>query len=42
MFGTRMRLLEVLSEKFKPQYIETIVSLQYCKLIRKQNDNAEE
>ena len=27
-------LLNVLSEKFKPQYSETIIILQYCKLVR--------
>ena len=34
-------LFEVLSEKFKPQHNETILSLQYCKVARKQNENTE-
>ena len=32
---------KVLSETFKPQHNETILSLQYCKLIREQSENAE-
>ena len=35
-------LFEVASEKFKPQHNETILSMQYCKLTREQNENAEE
>ena len=37
-----MTLLEVLSDKFKPQHNETVLSLQYCKLTREQNENAED
>ena len=37
-----MGLFEVVSEKFKPQYNETILSLQYNNLIREQGENAEE
>ena len=37
-----MGLFEVKSEKFKPQCNETILSLQYCKLIRQQSEQAEE
>ena len=33
---------EVLSETFKPQHNETILSLQYCKLRREQSENVEE
>ena len=29
-------------KKFKPQHDETMLSLQYCKPIRQQSDNAEE
>ena len=29
-------------DKCKPQHNETIVSLQYCKLAREQNENAKE
>ena len=36
-----MRLLEVLSEKFKSQHT-TLLSLQASKLIREQNENTEE
>ena len=39
---TSTGLFEVLNEKFKPQYNETIVPLQYCTLIRDQNKNAKE
>ena len=35
-------LFEVLSEKFKWQHNEMILALQYCTLIREQNENAEE
>ena len=37
-----MSLFEVLSEKFKPQQIEKMLPLQYGKLIKEQNENAEE
>ena len=37
-----MALFEVLSEKFKPKHNETILPLQFCKLIRQQNKNADE
>ena len=33
-------MLEVLNEKFKPQHNKTILSLQYCKLIREENKSA--
>ena len=42
---TSARLLNMLSEKwkkFKPKYNETMLSFQYCKLIREQSENAEE
>ena len=32
----------MLSDKFKPQHNDTIVSLKYWKLYREQNENAEE
>ena len=35
-------MFKVLSEKFQSQHNETILSLQYCKLIREQRENAEE
>ena len=38
---TRSGLLEVLSDKLKPQNNEMMVSLQYCKLTRQQNENAD-
>ena len=34
-----MGLLVVLSERSKPQCIQTLLSLQYCKLIREQKEN---
>ena len=37
-----MGLFKVLSEKLKSQNNETVLSLQYCKLIKEQNVNAEE
>ena len=37
-----MGLFEVLSKKFKPQHNETILLLQYWKLIREQSENAGE
>ena len=37
---TSMGLLEVFSEKFKPQHNERILSLKYCKWIREENENA--
>ena len=37
-----MGLSEVLCEKFKLQNNDTMLSLQYCKLIRQQNENGEE
>ena len=38
----KMGLFEVFCEKFMSQHSETILSSQYCKLIRKQNENAKE
>ena len=35
-------LFEAQSEKFKPQHNETILSLQYCELIREKKESAEE
>ena len=35
-------LFEVLNEKFKLQHNATILSLQYCKLIKEQNKNGKE
>ena len=32
----------LLSKEFKPQDIETILSLKYCNLIRKQSERAED
>ena len=34
---TSIRLFEVLSENFEPQHNETMVPLQYCKLIGQQS-----
>ena len=39
---TSAGLFEVLSEKFKPQHNERILSLQYQKPIREEKKNAEE
>ena len=39
---TSAGLFEVLSEKFKAQYNETLMSLQPCRLTGEQNENAEE
>ena len=38
---TSIGLLKVLSEKLKSHNNETIWSLQHCKLVREQNENAE-
>ena len=35
-------LFETLNSKFRPQHNETILSLQYCKLSRQSNENAEQ
>ena len=40
--NTSLGLFEVFSEQFKSKLSETILSLQYCKLIRQQSENAEE
>ena len=32
----------MLIEKFKPQHNQTVLQSQYCKLIKEQNENAEE
>ena len=40
-FRTSTGLFEVLIDKFKPQYNETILSSQHCKLTPEQNKNAE-
>ena len=32
----------MISRKFKPQYNETILSLQYCKLTTEEKENTEE
>ena len=37
---TSAGLFELLSDKFKSKYNETILSLQYCKLLREQNEDA--
>ena len=37
-----VELFELLSEKIRPQQNRTILSLQYCKLIREQSQNADE
>ena len=39
---TSIALFAVLSENFKLQHNETILSVQYCKLIRQQSENAQE
>ena len=39
---TSTGLLEVLSDKFKPQNNETVLSLQYWKLACEQSENAQE
>ena len=39
---TSVVLFGVLSEKFKPWHNETLLPLQYCKLIRQESVNAEE
>ena len=39
---TSMGLFEVLSEKCRGQHNETVLSLQYCKIITEQRKNAEE
>ena len=39
---TSMALFKVFSELFKCQHNKTILSLQYCKLIKEQDENAEE
>ena len=38
----RRRLFKTVNRKFKPQYNETVKSLQFCKLIRQSNESAEE
>ena len=35
-------LFKILNRKFKPQYNETIKSLQFCNLVRQKNENMEE
>ena len=35
-------LFEILNNKFRPQYSETIKSPQFCKLVRQHNASAEE
>ena len=37
-----MRPFEILSENFKPEHNKKLLPLQYCKLMRKQSENAEE
>ena len=37
-----IRLFKILSKTFKPYNNEAILSLQYCKQIRKQKENAQE
>ena len=39
---THLELFEEMSANIKPQHNETVGSLQYCKLLREQSDNAEE
>ena len=34
--------VQVLKEESRPQYKETILSLQYCKLHRKENESTQE
>ena len=41
-YRTGMEFFQGLSEKFKPQHNETILQLQYCKLIKEKNVNADE
>ena len=38
---TSMGLFESLSQNFKPQHNETILSLQFCTLAMEQSENAE-
>ena len=40
-YKTSMGLFKVLSKEFNPQHNDTILSLQYCKPIRGQNESAE-
>ena len=40
--NTEEGLFEMLNSKFKPQYNDTIKSLQLCKLMRQANENTEE
>ena len=40
--GTLQGLIDTLAEKFRPQYNETIKSLQFRKLCRSEGENAEE
>ena len=40
--GTLQGLIDTLAEKFRPQYNETIKSLQFRKLCRSEGKNAEE
>ena len=39
-FKTNPGLFKTLSDKFKPQHNEKMLSLQHCKLIGEQNQNA--
>ena len=38
----KCRLFKGLRKMLKSQYNETVLSLQYCKLTKEQNDNADE
>ena len=39
--GTLQELIDILAEKFRPQYNETIKSLQFRKLCRSEGKNAQ-
>ena len=41
-YRTGARLFEVFSDKFKLQHNETILLLKCCKLVKEENENAEE
>ena len=41
-YMTSLGLFEVLSEKLKRQHNEIMLSLQYCELIREENESTEE
>ena len=41
-YNTLEGLFEILTNKFRPQFSETIKSLQFCKLSRQKEENAEE